>query len=146
MRIKAALLAALALTLSLSGCGSKTYKDGTYTGRSAEYINEDENDLAGNGYGIAEITIEGGKITACTFTTYELDGTVKDEDYGKEGGEIKNRDFYNKAQKARAACAVYAEELVKKGSAQEVDAVSGATVNYNEFLEAVGAALAQAEE
>ncbi|MBR6873416.1 MAG: FMN-binding protein [Ruminococcus sp.] len=130
--------------LCLCSCGSKTYKDGTYTARSAEFT--EEQDGGGSGYGEVELTISGGKITSCTFKTYELDGTLKGEDYGKENGEIKNRDYYNKAQKANAARAVYAEELVNKGSADQVDAVSGATINYDQFTEAVAAALAQAEE
>ena len=141
-----AVSALLAMLLSLSACGEKSYKDGTYSGRSADYINEDEDEEAGNGYGVVELTISGGQITACTYQTYELDGTLKDEDYGKENGEIKNKDFYNKAQKARGACDNYAQQLVAKQSIKEVDAISGATVNYNEFKEAVGEALKQAEE
>lgn len=137
--------AAIALTLLLTGCGEKTYADGTYQGRSADYVNE-EDDEAGNGYGMVELTITGGQITACTYQTYELDGTLKDEEYGKENGEIKNKDFYNKAQKARAACDNYAQQLVAKQSVQDVDAVSGATVNYHEFQEAVEDALKKAEQ
>ena len=63
-----------------------------------------------------------------------------------ENGEIANRDFYNKAQKARAACDKYAQQLVSKGNIDDVDAISGATVNYNEFVEAVNTALKDAEE
>ena len=135
---------AVSAAVCLAGCGSSTYKDGTYTARSSELT--EELDGGGSGYGEVEITVSGGKITACTFKTYELDGTLKGEDYGKENGEIKNRDYYNKAQKANAARAVYAEELVNKGSTDQVDAVSGATINYDQFTEAVAAALAQAEE
>ena len=59
----------MALTLAgslLTGCGSSaTYKDGTYTGKSEIHENQDDdgND-AGNGYGVVEITIKDGKITA----------------------------------------------------------------------------------
>ncbi len=139
-----AALAALMCAAALTGCGSKTYKDGTYTGRSSEFQEDAEG--GGSGYGTVSLTISGGKITACTFETFELDGTPKGEDYGKEGGEIKNRDFYNKAQKANAARAVYAEELVNKGSIDQVDAVSGATINFDQFTEAVAVALSEAEE
>ncbi|MBQ8927391.1 MAG: FMN-binding protein [Oscillospiraceae bacterium] len=138
--------AVLLLCLSLSACGEKSYADGTYTGRSADYINEEEGEEAGNGYGVVELTISGGQITACTYQTYELDGTLKDEDYGKENGEIKNKDFFNKAQKARGACENYAAQLVAKQKVKDVDAISGATVNYNEFKEAVADALKQAEQ
>ena len=135
----------LALTAVLTACGSKSYKDGTYKAKSAEYHSDDGTE-EGNGYGEVELTISGGKITECTFKTYELDGTYKDENYGKEDGEIKNKDYYSKAQRARAACENYSSQLVSKGDIDEVDGVSGATVNYNEFKEAVTAALKQAEE
>lgn len=135
----------LAMLLCMTACGNTTYADGTYTGRSADYTN-DEDPEAGNGYGVVTLTISGGQITACEYKTYELDGTLKDEDYGKENGEIKNKDFYNKAQKARAACDNYAQQLVAKQTIKDVDAVSGATINYAEFKEAVAEALKQASQ
>lgn len=148
--MKRILITALCLSsaAALTACGGKTYKDGTYTARSAEYISDAASEEEGeaNGYGEIEITISGGKITACKFATYQLDGTPKDEDYGKKDGEIKNRDFYNKAQRARAACDNYASQLTAKGEVEKVDAISGATINYNEFKEAASAALKQAEE
>ncbi len=127
------------------GCGSGqvTYKDGTYTGRSTPYENEDGSD-DGNGYGEVTIIIENGLISDCTYLTYELDGTLKDEDYGKEDGRIANKDYYNKAQKANAACAEYANMLVANGQLKGIDAISGATINYNEFTEAVTSALKDA--
>ena len=140
------LFAAAAVTAAMSACGEVSYKDGEYDGRSADFINEDESDEAGNGYGVVKIKIEGGKITECDYKTYELDGTLKDENYGKENGEIKNKDFYQKAQRARNACDNYSQQLVAKGDIDEVDAVSGATVNYNEFKEAVAEALKKAED
>jgi major membrane immunogen (membrane-anchored lipoprotein) len=135
----------------MCGCsgGSENYADGTYEGQSEKYVadtgfEDEETDEDSSGYGVVSITIEDGKITACTFKTYEIDGTLKDEDYGKEGGEIANRDYYNKAQKAIAACDMYAESLVYAGRLDDVDAISGATVNYNEFNEAVKDALKKA--
>ncbi|MBR1663210.1 MAG: FMN-binding protein [Ruminococcus sp.] len=142
----ALMTALLGVTAVFTSCGSVSYKDGTYEGRSADFINEEEGDEAGNGYGIVKLTIKDGKITECEYNTYELDGTLKDENYGKENGEIKNKDFYSKAQRARSACAEYAKALVEKGSVDDVDAISGATVNYNEFKEAVGEALKKAED
>lgn len=133
------------LAVSAVSCGEKNYADGTYTAQSSEYINDEDDSTAGNGYGVVTLTISNNEITACTFKTYELGGKLKDEDYGKENGEVANRDFYNKAQKALAACDKYAEQLVKKGDIKEVDAISGATVNYNEFTEAVKLALKDAE-
>ena len=90
--------------------------------------------------------VKDGKISDCTFTTYEADGTLKDEAYGKEDGRIANKDYYNKAQKGNAACAEYASMLVQNGQLDGIDSISGATINYNEFKEAVELALEQAQE
>ena len=140
-------LAAGLSVLMLTGCGGKkvSYKDGDYEGKSSVYENEDGSD-DGNGYGVVNITIKDGAISACTYQTYEVDGTLKDEEYGKEGGRIANKDYYNKAQKANAACAEYADMLVQNGQLDGIDAISGATINYNEFVEAVENALKEAEE
>ncbi len=147
MKRKIAIIAAFAGLAMLAGCGGSavSYMDGTYEARSAEYINEDGSE-EGNGYGVVTVTIKDGAIADCTFRTYELDGTVKGEDYGMKSGSIANKDFYNKAQKAVGACEKYAEQLVLAGSVDGVDAISGATINYRQFVEAADAALAQAEQ
>ena len=142
------MLASLTTVLFLNaGCGNKnvSYKDGTYTGKSSVF-KSDDGVGEGNGYGEVEITIKDGRITDCTYLTYEEDGSLKDDDYGKEGGSIANKDYYNKAQKANAARDEYAKMLVANGSLDGIDAISGATINYNEFVEAVENALSQAEE
>lgn len=139
----------------MAGCGggSKSYADGTYTGQSSVYTaadlgieDEDDDDEAANGYGVVEITIEDGAVTSCDFTTYEENGDLKDEDYGMIDGEVKNRDYYNKAQKAIQACDKYEEQLVETGNIDDVDVISGATINYHNFVDAVDAALSQAAE
>ncbi|MBR1865773.1 MAG: FMN-binding protein [Lachnospiraceae bacterium] len=136
----------LSLAAGMTGCdGSKNYADGTYEGKSTVYENEDGDSEDGNGYGVVSITIKENKIVDCTFQTYETDGKLKDEDYGKADGEIANRDYYNKAQKAVAACEQYATMLIGNGELDGIDAISGATINYNEFKEAVTAALREAE-
>lgn len=147
MKRRVAVIAAFAGLAMLAGCGSSdvSYKDGTYEARSAEYINEDGSE-EGNGYGIVTVTIKDGAIAECTFKTYELDGTEKGEDYGMKSGSIANKDFYNKAQKAVGACEKYAEQLVLAGRVDGVDAISGATINYRQFVEAADAALSQAEQ
>ena len=132
----------------LCGCGgggNVTYKDGTYTGRSSVFENDDGSE-DGNGYGEVTLTIKDGIISDCTYLTYEVDGTLKGEDYGKEDGRIANKDYYNKAQKANAACAEYASMLVANGQLEGIDSISGATINYNEFKEAVNNALKEAAE
>ncbi len=134
------------MLLALAGCGSGTaYKDGTYEGKSNVYVDESGDD-AGNGYGVVTLTIKDGRIADCTYLTYEVDGTLKDEEYGKEDGRVANRDYYNKAQKANAACKEYADMLVQNGQLKGIDAISGATINYNEFEEAVNDALDKAKQ
>ena len=78
--------------------------------------------------------------------TFQTDGTFNDVDSGKKNGEIANADFYNKAQKAVLACAKYAAGYAENGDLSKVDAISGATISYNEFQEAVEDALNQAKE
>ena len=146
------LIAILALgtmsALILSGCGGEakkavSYKDGTYEAKSSVFTNDDGTE-DGNGYGVVSLTIANGKISECTYQTFEVDGTLKDAEYGKQNGEIANKDYYSKAQKAVAACDEYAKMLVANEGLDGLDAISGATVNYNEFVEAVGIALDEA--
>ena len=141
------LLCAAGMTLTFTACGggSGNYKDGTYEGRSQIHTN-DEEEGSGDGYGVVNITIKDNKITACTFKTYEEDGTLKDSNYGKVRGQVANADYYNKAQKALKAADEYAKQLVEAGSLDGVDAISGATINFEEFNEAVQDALDKAEE
>ncbi|MBQ9156153.1 MAG: FMN-binding protein [Eubacterium sp.] len=147
MRLKrgaAALVVIASLSMALAGCGGpKSYADGTYEGKSSVY---EDNDGEGDGYGEVSITIKDGKITDCTFNTYETNGDLKDEDYGKQNGEVANQDFYNKAQKALAGSKEYAKMLVETGDYHAIDAISGATISYNQFMEAVDEALSKAEE
>jgi major membrane immunogen (membrane-anchored lipoprotein) len=127
---------ALAALLA-AACGSGGYKDGIYTGRSGE-------DDTG-AWGEVRITIEAGKINGCEFVTWQKDGTVKDEDYGKINGEISNQGYYGEAQLAVEAMKKYAAGYARTGSLKEVEAVSGATIAYNQFLEAVENALETAK-
>ncbi|MDR0670222.1 MAG: FMN-binding protein [Treponema sp.] len=139
LAVPALALPALAIAVLLvGGCGKTAYKDGTYTGRSGE-------DDTG-AWGEVTLTITGGKVSACEFVTWQRDGTVKDENYGKINGEISNRDFYDKAQLAVAAMKKYAADYQRTGNLNGVEAVSGATIAHNQFLEAVENALEQARQ
>jgi major membrane immunogen (membrane-anchored lipoprotein) len=120
----------------MTGCGKRSYADGTYTGRSGP-----DDDGA---FGEATITIAGGKITGCVFVTRQKDGSVKDDNYGKINGEISNQSYYEKAQLAVEAMKKYAADLGRAGNLDGVEAVSGATIAYNQFNEAVEEALEQA--
>ncbi|HWQ41248.1 MAG TPA: FMN-binding protein [Desulfosporosinus sp.] len=130
------------MLLLLLGCGNSSdniaYKDGTYTGKSSE---DDQ-----GAYGEAAVTIDDNKITSCKYVTWQSDRTVKDEEYGKVNGEISNRDYYDKAQLAVKAMQQYAQELVEVQKLEDVDAVSGATIAYNQFVEAAKKALEEAKK
>lgn len=125
----------------LSGCGDSAdaaYKDGTFIGRSSV-------DELG-AYGEATLTIDDNKIVDSEYVTWQSDGTIKDEEYGKAQGEVAYQDYYDKAQHAVEAMKLYAQQLVEVQSLQEVDAISGATISYRQFVEAVEDALAKAKE
>ena len=135
------------MCFSLAACGgsssSKTsvnasYNDGTYEGRSSDF----EADESGNGAGYGQVTIEikDNKIVSCEFELHELDGTLKDETYGAD--LVKENRL--KAQKAVQSAPKYASQLVEAGNIDGVDAISGATISYNEFTEAVNDALSKA--
>jgi major membrane immunogen (membrane-anchored lipoprotein) len=129
------LTALILMTVALASCGAKDvrYQDGTFVGQSS--ADED------GAFGEVTIVVTDGEISACDYVTWQKDGTIKDENYGKVNGEIDNQDFYDKAQLAVAAMRQYADELATKKRADEVDAVSGATISYDQFREAVDAAL-----
>jgi major membrane immunogen (membrane-anchored lipoprotein) len=122
----------------LAGCGERSYRDGVYSGKSSA-------DDTG-AWGEVTITIAGARITGCQFITRQKDGTVKDENYGKVNGEISNQDYYNKAQLAVRAMDQYAGDLTEKQRLKDIDTVSGATIAYNQFIEAVENALETARE
>jgi major membrane immunogen (membrane-anchored lipoprotein) len=130
----------LCAVILLAGCSSSpAYQSGSYVGRSG---------LDDTGaYGEVTLVIDGdSRITDCRFVTWQADGAIKDEDYGKVNGEISNQDFYDKAQLAVAAMEQYARQYVEVQQLSDVDAVSGATIAYNQFIEAVEDALAQASQ
>jgi major membrane immunogen (membrane-anchored lipoprotein) len=121
------------LVLLFAACGSPRYADGVFTGRSGA-------DDTG-AYAEASVTIQDGTVTACRFVTFQKDGTIKDENYGKVNGEIANADYYAKAQLAVRAMKTYEEQYVQSRSLDQVDIISGATIAYDQFNEAVENAL-----
>lgn len=146
----AGIIAGALAAVPLAGCSSDTgssnvsYADGVYEGTSQVHAGDEDGSVAG--YGVVKLTITEGKITDCEYNTYEPDGTIKDENYGKKDGEVANRDFYNKAQRAVQACQKYADQLAATGDINSVDAISGATVSYDELKEAVADALGKAQK
>jgi major membrane immunogen (membrane-anchored lipoprotein) len=133
------LLASFCVTaLILGSCGKTEYKDGTYSGKSGP-------DDTG-AWGEVRVVIGGSKIAECSFLTRQKDGIIKGEDYGKVNGEISNQDYYDKAQLAVRAMGKYAKDYVEKQNLKDIDAVSGATNSYNQFIEAVEDALEEAKK
>jgi len=136
--------------LLLSGCAQKdaspaashkdinlsgNYKDGRFTAKSSA----DE----GGAIGEIALVIKNGKITKADYRGIKKDGT--DKEYGKTSGKIENQEFYNKAQLAVNAAATYGPKLIETQDVDKIDAVSGATVSYNQFAEAAKKALKQAD-
>ncbi len=148
----------LIATLLLSGCGNKNaalknnkaanensapaatevaYKDG-------EYTKDSEPDKYG-GYMTATVTVKDGKITDAKLVLYNGDGSEKDENYGKENGEIKNQEMYDKAQASLEGAKDYPKQLVEKQDITKVDSVTGATQNHDAYVELVSKMLEDAK-
>lgn len=144
-----ALLAGMVGLILLAGCGKEpqaadgpktkqpvSYKDGTYSATSSP---DDR-----GGIGKLTLTLEKGKIVKADYQGIQKDGRPKDADYGKTNGTIENPEFYRKAQNAVKGAANYAPKLIEVQDIDKVDAVSGATVSYRQFVEAGKKALEQA--
>lgn len=137
---RGAALAALGSVL-LTGCVAAVdtdvrdggYPDGTYAGRS-----QPDDD---GGYGQVSLVIAGDDITAVTLTLRSKDGSEKGADYGKTNGQVVDLPTYRKAQAGIAAAPRYAAQLVETDDLAEVDAVTGASLSYRQFQEAVTDAL-----
>ncbi len=112
-------------------------KDGTYTAesRSDEW-----------GKGKLTIIVKDKKITAADFIGFKPDGKIKDETYGMSDGKITNEGTYKKAQNALKAHGNYAAQLVERQKLSDVDAIAGATVSYNQFIEAAQNAIEQSKK
>lgn len=116
----------LVCTLGLTSCAAKKAKDGNYTG---EYIHPEKN------YKVTSVnfTVTDGKISAFSFEEYNEDGTVKDENYGKDKADA----LYQLAQISQREAAKYPEMVVETGDIEKVDAIAGATETLQRLKEAV---------
>ena len=142
------LLGLLSVSL-LTGCTNQEekyhYEDGTYKGMSQKH--EKDESGVGAGYATCTIVVSDEKLESCVFVLYELDGTVKDEEYGKydENGVEYSKDSYLKAQKAIQAAVRYAKTLIENQKLTDDDVISGATITLSECIEAVDDALKDAK-
>ena len=141
-----------AATLLLAGCGPdkpaptqkpasnkidlSAAKDGIYT------VESSRDEKLGNA--TLTLTIRDKKIAAAEFTGYDLFGNVKGDDYGSLTG--KDSADYKKAQVAVKAIKTYPAQLVETQDLSKVDAISGATISYGQFVETVKRAVAEASE
>ena len=124
--------------LALAGCAEAKLKDGVFSGKSSA---DDR-----GAWGEVTLTVTEGRVSGCVFITRQKDGTVKAEDYGKVNGEISNADYYEKAQLAVRAMERYAAQYAESGKLSSVDAISGATIAYDQFVEAAEQALEKAKQ
>ncbi len=122
----------LALSIVVVACGATKYNDGEYTG---EFLGD------ANAKTVVHIVIKDQQITECSMECFDKNGDLKDEHYGESSGETN----FQKAQRAVEGMKQYPEMLVQTQSIEDMDAVSGATVSFKEFSEAVNMALKQAE-
>ena len=100
-------------------------KDGTYTAESS--LDEKL------GKSVLTLTIKDKKITAANFSGYDLFGNEKDENYGSLTG--KDSADYKKAQVAVKAIKTYPQQLIETQDLNKVDAISGASISYSQFIE-----------
>lgn len=119
-------------------CDLSDIKDGTYNAESTS-----DNFM---GKGRIAISIQDHKIVSVNYIGLDSDGKIKGADYGKTNGQVENPAFYQKAQIAVKANAAYAEQLLQVQELAKVDAISGATVSYQQFIEAAKNALMEAKK
>ncbi len=111
-------------------------KDGVYTVESS--LDEKL------GKSILTLTIKDKKISAAEFAGYDLFGNVKGEDYGSLTG--KDSADYKKAQVAVKAIKIYPAQLVETQDLSKVDAISGASISYGQFVETTKRAVEEASK
>ena len=137
-----------AVGIFLTGCGSdelstpkvNTYKINLSNAKDGIYTVESSLD-AQLGKSVLTLTIRDKKITAAEFAGFDINGKRKDENYGEFAATV---DDYQKAQAAVDAIKIYPAQLVETQDLSKVDAISGATISYNQFVETVTRAVEEA--
>ena len=137
-----------AFGILLSGCGSEeipapkvnVYKINLRAAKDGIYTVESSLDPQ-LGKSVLTLTIRGKKITAAEFAGFDVSGKRKDENYGEFASTVAD---YQKAQAAVDAMKIYPAQLVETQDLSKVDAISGATVSYNQFVETVTRAVEEA--
>lgn len=119
-------------------CDLSDVKDGTYNAESTS-----DNFM---GKGRIAISIQNHKIVSVNYIGLDPEGKMKASDYGKTNGQVENPAYYKKAQLAVTANTAYAEQLLQVQELAKIDAISGATVSYQQFIEAAKTALMEAKK
>ena len=109
-------------------------KDGTYTAESSR----DEK----LGKSVLTVTIKDKKIIDAKFTGYDLLGNEKNENYGS----MLSEGDYKKAQVAANAIKNYPVQLIETQDLNKVDAISGASISYEQFKETAEKILSEAKK
>lgn len=122
----------------LTGCEPPNYQDGSYEAQSSP--DEDGN------YGRVKVTLEANRFISVDYQSYNKDGTVKDENYGRDRESSLNKGYYRKAQFAIKQVPVYAKMLLNVQDIDDVDTISGATIIHDQFEECIEIILDEAEQ
>ena len=109
-------------------------KDGTFAADSSQHEKIGHSHVA--------LTIKDGAITKVVHTGIDKEGKAKDESYGAGKSEAAQK----KAQVAYKAIGSYASQLEEKKDLAKVDAITGATISYDQFKEAVEKAVEEAKK
>ena len=137
-----------AVGIFLTGCGSEevqppkvnTYKINLHAAKDGIYTVESSLDPQ-FGKSVLTLTIRDKKITAADFAGFDVSGKPKDDNYGEFAATVAD---YQKAQAAVDAMKIYPAQLVETQDLNAVDAISGATVSYKQFVETVTRAVEEA--
>lgn len=111
------------------------YKDGTYSGEAE--VKEVGGTIK------LELVVSGGKITSIDMQNLDREGKEKGEDYGKS--EPMNQGLYSIAQNSILGTNNYPSRLIESQDPDQIDAVSGATLSRDAFVQAAKAALDSAK-
>ncbi len=122
------------IVLGLTACGEDALNDGTYEGVSSK---DDD-----GGYATVSVVVKNGEIESVDYKSFDEKDQIKDENYGKDSG---NDQFYKRAQTAVAGMKSYQDQINEKKHAELVEAVSGATISYGQFIEAMDDAMSKAK-
>ena len=106
--------------------------DGVYTAKSSTHTLLGHSEIT--------LTIKDHQITDVQFAGYTIDGRLKEADYGDD----KDSTLQKKAKIAVKAMESYAAQLKDTQSLDQVNAVTGATVSYEQFMESAQIALKSA--